>query len=89
MVILVNVNNNNNNVFDLYSALSTNVIKGAGVTSKEGISLQEMQVETNEFLGRNKICWKWGTFLNTRAMNSILLGQHKKNFSYHTDLVSF
>ena len=56
MVILVNVNNNNNNVFDLYSALSTNVIKGAGVTSKEGISLQEMQVETNEFLGRNKIC---------------------------------
>ena len=27
-------NNNNNNVFDLYSALSTNVIKSAGVTSQ-------------------------------------------------------
>ena len=49
-------NNNNNNVFDLYSALSTNVIKGAGVTSKAGISQQQMQGKINEFLSRNKIC---------------------------------
>lgn len=56
MVILVNVNNCNKNVFDLYSALSTNVIKSAGVTSKAGISLQEMQGGKKEFLSRNKIC---------------------------------
>jgi hypothetical protein len=47
---------NNNNIFDLYSALSTNVIKGAGVTSKAGISQQQMQGKINEFLSRNKIC---------------------------------
>jgi hypothetical protein len=32
------------------------VIKGAGVTSKAGISQQQMQGKINEFLSRNKIC---------------------------------
>ena len=52
MVILVNLNNNNNNVFDLYSALFYKVL---GLHRRQAISLQEMQCEIKEFLSQNKI----------------------------------